>query len=1020
MLLVMGLFQITLNIAPVVFSGSSETRKEFWQVINVTNNVPYDNIVDINITVNSREGVYIAASTNITTYFNGSWPGYTSYMDWLNGTSSLQHHWGEMDWVVSNGSLTSITYDEIQHWGGMYFDSGGGVSYTTFMGNTYMADWNLTNPYNDPDIISQVYWKGNVIKIIDDMIVPNGTTMYVVFKIVITRQGVFTFDITSTPGVTVSPLNFTVGGAATLLVPYDYEKIQDAVNAAGPNFTVVVFDGIYDEQVVINKSLTIQGMGNNTIVRPSSAGKLTTVLDGYFWGGTKNVAGIIVANTAAGSVTLKGLKIDGGGITSKPTGADYVAGVFYRETGGTIDTVTVTNMTLGATGTAVRGYGIYLSAITNAVSVEVKGCTITNYDKNGIDAHGNKLSVNIRHNTLTGRGPLPSGDEVQNGILVMDGAAGTVSTNAISNMSYTPETWWSAGIMFFDSGGSAVNNTITECQIGVLFQDGNGSAQGNIVNGGTVGLLGLWAQYTKGGAWTASFVNNTVSGVKDSSGYENGAIGAQSWNVNASITVTISNNQLTGGGSTNADGIFIGDVPAGSPAGNITVAVINNTISGWEYGVRLESSVLVAGSRVNFNNITGNQLYGISNNCSGILDASYNWWGNETGPYHPTLNPSGLGNNVSGNVLFEPWLIKPYPPLTPISVVHVTPKLVALEFPAAGTLFTVNVTIANVSMLYAFQFVFKWNSSLITLTNPTTAHKIPTVWGTNYVSQFNYSLTAGNYSLFASARSPAPPFNGTTTVASLTFKSIYDPVYPQNVTCSLSLENVIISDRNATSIRRLVYSGNYSYISAKPKLLFTSKEYTAKKVPTEFDVYINVTNVVNLNAFYFKLTFNSTLLKVPSTNTTYIEILLHGAKESRGLGDGYVVFNVSGISPVVNGSLRLARVRFTVNGTIWNIQTRNASCTLEFTEHQLNGTSGTIEHEAINATYIYKPVPGDLNMDGLVDIIDLAAVAQGFGAYPTDPRWSMYYFADLNLDNIINIFDIVMVARNYGRTEPEP
>lgn len=384
-----------------------------------------------------------------------------------------------------------------------------------------------------------------------------------------------------------------------------YYNIQDAINAASLGDTIIVYDGTYDEQIVINKSLTIQG-GSTPSIKPSSAAILTTVLDGFFWGSTKQIAGIIVANAAGGSVTVKNIIVDGENIATKPTGADYVAGIFYRETGGTIDTVTVANITIGSTGTAVRGYGIYLSAIANNVSIEVKGSTLKNYDKNGIDAHGNKLTVNIHDNTVTGRGPLPSGDEVQNGILIMDGAMATVNSNTISDMAYIPETWWCAGIMFYSSGCSAASNTITDTQIGIIFQDASGSAETNTVAGGAVGLLGLWAQYTEGGTWTISFVGNTISGAKDSSGYENAAIGAQTYDGTASLTVTIDNNQLTGDGSTTADGILLGDVPAASPAGTITPIIRGNVISDWQNGIRLESSV-DTGSISN-NNIDGTYI----------------------------------------------------------------------------------------------------------------------------------------------------------------------------------------------------------------------------------------------------------------------------------------------------------------------------------------------------------------------------------------------------------------------------
>lgn len=397
----------------------------------------------------------------------------------------------------------------------------------------------------------------------------------------------------------------------TINVPGNYSTIQAAIDAASPGDTIIVHPATYDEQVVINKSLVIQGDGDTTIVKPSSAATLTQVFDGLFWYGTPNtkqIAGIIVANVPDGSnVTIKNLKVDGSSVTTKPAGADYLAGIFYRETGGTIDTVNIVGT--GAWSGGDRAYGIYLSAATNTVSVQISGSTITNYDKNGIEAMGNKLTFSIHDNVLTGRGPTLAGDEVQNGIHAGRGGVGTVNNNMISNLVYQPEQWWAAGIMFYNyltdeyGSGSVANNTITNCQIGVIFKNCNGTAQDNTVNGGTVGLLGLWAEPNKAGTWTASFVGNTVSGVRDDIyyNYDNGAIGAETYHAGASLTVTIDNNQLTGGGSTSADGIYID-----GSAGTITTIIRGNVISGWQNGIHLVSSV-DAGSISN-NNITGTYL----------------------------------------------------------------------------------------------------------------------------------------------------------------------------------------------------------------------------------------------------------------------------------------------------------------------------------------------------------------------------------------------------------------------------
>lgn len=57
------------------------------------------------------------------------------------------------------------------------------------------------------------------------------------------------------------------------------------------------------------------------------------------------------------------------------------------------------------------------------------------------------------------------------------------------------------------------------------------------------------------------------------------------------------------------------------------------------------------------NNIYNNQQYGLySTATTTVIDAENNWWGDSSGPYHPTTNPGGLGNAVSDYVDYEPWL----------------------------------------------------------------------------------------------------------------------------------------------------------------------------------------------------------------------------------------------------------------------------------------------------------------------------------------------------------------------------
>jgi hypothetical protein len=57
---------------------------------------------------------------------------------------------------------------------------------------------------------------------------------------------------------------------------------------------------------------------------------------------------------------------------------------------------------------------------------------------------------------------------------------------------------------------------------------------------------------------------------------------------------------------------------------------------------------------------------------------------------------------------------------------------------------------------------------------------------------------------------------------------------------------------------------------------------------------------------------------------------------------------------------------------------------------------------------------GDLNGDGICDIIDIAIVAKAYGSYPGQHNWNPV--ADLYPDLIIDVMDIARVAKDYGKS----
>ncbi len=77
--------------------------------------------------------------------------------------------------------------------------------------------------------------------------------------------------------------------------------------------------------------------------------------------------------------------------------------------------------------------------------------------------------------------------------------------------------------------------------------------------------------------------------------------------------------------------------------------------------------------------------------------------------------------------------------------------------------------------------------------------------------------------------------------------------------------------------------------------------------------------------------------------------------------------------------------------------------------------------------YEFRPVPGDLNLDGHTDVVDLAAIAAVYGRTavdgivpPAGPAWASIVGFDLNGNAVIDLTDVVIVAKNICATTPDP
>jgi parallel beta-helix repeat protein len=56
---------------------------------------------------------------------------------------------------------------------------------------------------------------------------------------------------------------------------------------------------------------------------------------------------------------------------------------------------------------------------------------------------------------------------------------------------------------------------------------------------------------------------------------------------------------------------------------------------------------------------------------------------------------------------------------------------------------------------------------------------------------------------------------------------------------------------------------------------------------------------------------------------------------------------------------------------------------------------------------------GDLNQDGIVNVLDAIQAASAFGSHAGDPKWNEQ--ADINRDGVVNILDVIVLANNFGK-----
>ncbi|NMA55357.1 MAG: hypothetical protein GX952_05430 [Firmicutes bacterium] len=391
----------------------------------------------------------------------------------------------------------------------------------------------------------------------------------------------------------------------------NFNTIQAAIDAAVSGSTVLVPPGIYNEQIVIDKALTLTG---------PDPGLGEAIID---------AAGLPAVPTVwiqADDVTVRRLTVRNGAGQAIVVGSDDHLG---------LDRVLIEH-------NIITGHGragiltLFSAAIVIRNNIISGNATATGFGRAGIylNPHG---PCQVSNNTILAN--------AQVGLFASESGSGLVVENN------TIEQHTNSGItLAWDERNVIISgNRIRFCGLGdldeqggiVILQSSAELIEDNIIEEcNRYGIMWGWVPTVEPVPSEILFTGNTIrtcqlDGIFLFSQGPGGFISPDLFPLEPIIT----GNVLLDNGRA---GVYVSNVYYYSP-GNANPNLFCNSFSGNEWGV--------------------------FNGTAGVIDAVDNWWGSSSGPFNPQLNPEGRGDQVSDRVNFIPW--KSQAPITGVDWIEV-------------------------------------------------------------------------------------------------------------------------------------------------------------------------------------------------------------------------------------------------------------------------------------------------------------------------------------------------------------
>ena len=415
----------------------------------------------------------------------------------------------------------------------------------------------------------------------------------------------------------------------------DYSKIQDAVNASEDGDTIRVFAGLYHEELIVLTTIDLIGNGSGKTIINGSGYTVVRIYRNWV-----NMSGFSVTGGSDGLQAGVSVQAENCSIFDNSVYGNGMGLFVYRSKNCSI----VNNYCLN------NGDGVQVSNsddnsfLNNTfIDNDYRGLILTFSDMNIIE--GNTCNDNIY------------------GIMLSDSKRNIIERNACEDNIYAIRLEYSH-FNTFD------NNSCVKNFNGIVLKRSNSNIISNnsctnrIEDSSEIGGR-IWLRESDNNIIIRNTCIGNAIGIHVSDGEYNSILENVCEDLRQGLLLVNSNYTRI------LKNIYTFNEKFGIRIeGSRNSTIMNNLIEYNQYGIILNISSLGIldqfGDIIQNNTIANNTEYGmevvntqILSEHHPLVNAQHNYWGDATGPFHPTKNPLGLGDHVSDTIEFTPWYREP-------------------------------------------------------------------------------------------------------------------------------------------------------------------------------------------------------------------------------------------------------------------------------------------------------------------------------------------------------------------------